>query len=134
MTALARRFFKLLLLCCAAPFAAAADGDAQNTLVQRILRQDPRLLVLDVRTTEEFGVSHIVGAQNLPHDQLGASANRLPQDKAREIVVYCRSGRRSVLAVGVLQKLGYSHVEHLEGDFLGWQAANRPVEPQAPTH
>lgn len=117
----------------AAPFAGAADGDAQRTLVERILKHDPTLRVLDVRTVEEFGVAHLVGASNVPHDQIELRASTLPKDKSAEIVVYCRSGRRSAMALTSLQKLGYTRVQHLEGDFIGWQAAGRPVEPAPAT-
>lgn len=130
MAQLMRRWL-LVVLAAAVPCALAADGAAPASMVQRILDHDARLLVIDVRTAEEFAASHIVGARNIPHDQIEAQASALPARKDAEIVVYCRSGRRSALAQASLQKLGYTRVAHLEGDYIGWQAANRPVEPAA---
>lgn len=118
----------LLALVTTLPVALAADAVPTATLVQRILARDATLQIVDVRTSEEFAASHIVGARNIPHDRIEAQASALPADKNAEIVVYCRSGRRSAMAQASLQKLGYTHVTHLEGDFIGWQAANRPVE------
>jgi len=94
----------------------------------------PGFLLLDVRTPEEFAAGHIAGAVNIPHDQLANSASRLPKkDGNTEIAVYCRSGRRSALALDWLGTQGYQRLWHLDGDFLGWQAAGRPVttEPAA---
>lgn len=113
----------------AAPPVAPATAPA--ALVQRILGHDASLLVLDVRTAEEYAASHISGARNLPHDQIEAQASALPADRNAEIVVYCRSGRRSAMAEATLQKLGYQRVIHLDGDFIGWQAAGRPVDAAA---
>lgn len=93
----------------------------------------PEFVLLDVRTPEEFAAGHIAGAVNIPHDQLANRASELPQARNTEIAVYCRSGRRSAQALDWLGKQGYQRLLHLEGDFLGWQAAGRPVttEPAA---
>ena len=123
---MARRVFLLGALVMAAA-AVASDGPVSAGLVDRLLRRDPVLHVIDVRTPEEFASAHIAGAINLPHDLLETQASSLPADHAAPIVVYCRSGRRSALAVETLRKLGYTQVLHLEGDFIGWQAAGHPV-------
>ena len=93
----------------------------------------PEFVLLDVRTPEEFAAGHIAGAVNIPHDQLANRASELPQALNIEIVVYCRSGRRSALALDWLGTQGYQRLLHLEGDFLGWQAGGRLVttEPVA---
>lgn len=87
----------------------------------------PGFVLLDVRTPEEFAAGHIAGAVNIPHDQLANRASQLPQDRNTEIAVYCRSGRRSTLALDWLGTQGYQRLRHVDGDFLGWQAAGRPV-------
>jgi rhodanese-related sulfurtransferase len=87
----------------------------------------PGFVLLDVRTPEEFAAGHIAGAVNIPHDQLANRAGELPPDRNTEIAVYCRSGRRSTLALDWLGTQGYQRLRHLDGDFLGWQAAGRPV-------
>lgn len=47
------------------------------------------------------------------------------------MIVYCRSGRRSKLALEALRAQGFGKLSHLEGDFLAWEAAKRPVEREA---
>ena len=82
-------------------------------------------LVLDVRSDEEFSQGHVPGAVLIPHDQLEARIDELGEP--REVVVYCRSGRRSGLAQPVLEKHGFQ-VRQLEGSWQGWQAAKLPEE------
>jgi rhodanese-related sulfurtransferase len=82
--------------------------------------------VLDVRSPEEFVSGYVPGAVNIPHDQLASRLAEVPKDK--EIVLYCRSGRRAALAADVLAANGYSRLEHLEGDIAAWVEKGRPVE------
>ena len=51
-----------------------------------------------------------------------------PQAKDKDVVLYCRSGRRSALAADVLAANGYKRLSHLEGDMQAWVARGRPVE------
>ena len=78
------------------------------------------LTVLDVRTREEFAAGHIPGAVCLPVEELSAetAAKVLPQADG-EILVYCRSGRRSARAARSLAALGYTRVYDF-GGILSW--------------
>jgi phage shock protein E len=71
-------------------------------------------LLLDVRTVEEFAERHLDGAKNIP---VGELEKRLAEvgDKNRTVVVYCRSGRRSETAKGILLKAGWKRVENAGG-------------------
>jgi rhodanese-related sulfurtransferase len=84
--------------------------------------------VLDVRTPEEFAAGHVPGAINVPHDQVEA---RLPELQTKlggkDVVVYCRSGRRAGMALSVLEQAGFRRLGHLEGDMNAWSAAGRPI-------
>lgn len=65
-------------------------------------------LLLDVRTAEEYAAGHIPGAELLPYDEI--RSRFAEPDKARPIVVYCRSGRRSAIARSTLMEMGYRNV------------------------
>jgi phage shock protein E len=67
-------------------------------------------LIVDVRTPAEFAGGHVKGAVNVPHDQVTARLEAFGADKNRQIVVYCRSGRRSGLAQAALSAAGYTRV------------------------
>jgi phage shock protein E len=72
-------------------------------------------LVIDVRTDREFKSGHIKGAINIPYDEIGARIRAVADDKNRHIVLYCRSGRRSGIALKTLGEKGYSRVENAGG-------------------
>jgi rhodanese-related sulfurtransferase len=99
---------------------------SQDALLARQARKDPQLFVLDVRTPQEFAAGHVPGAVNVPHDQVAARLAEVPRDK--DVVIYCRSGRRTGLAAGVLGASGYTRLSHLEGDMNAWLERQRPVE------
>lgn len=102
---------------------------SQDALLERQQKHDSALFVLDVRTPEEFAAGHVPGAVNIPHDQVASRLAEVPKDK--DVVVYCRSGRRSGLAIDVLEASGYSRVQQLEGDMNAWLEKGRPVERPA---
>jgi phage shock protein E len=97
-----------------------------DALLQMQAKKDASLLLLDVRTPEEFAAGHIPGAVNIPYDQVAAHLSAIPKDD--EVVLYCHSGRRAGLAAEVLATNGYTKLAHLQGDMQGWQNAGRPVE------
>jgi phage shock protein E len=102
----------------------------QDTLLERQGRHDAALVVIDVRSADEFAQGHVPGAINIPHDQIASRLAEVPKDK--DVVLYCHSGRRAGLAATVLKDNGYSRLSHLEGDMVGWQQNGRPLQAGAP--
>jgi phage shock protein E len=72
-------------------------------------------LLVDVRSPEEFNQGHLSGALNIPIDHLDDHLDAFGDDLDREIVVYCRSGRRAGIAVGTLEASGYDNVTNAGG-------------------
>lgn len=71
-------------------------------------------LVIDVRGSEEFASGHLLGAVNVPVQELEARLEELgPKD--RPVAVYCRSGRRSAAATDLLRAAGFASVTDLGG-------------------
>ena len=110
--------------------AGAADVvDIKPEIVQeRTAKHDASMLILDVRTPEEFAQGHVPGAKNIPHDQLPNRMSEIMNDKNKDIVLYCRSGRRAGLAAETLSANGFKKLLHLEGDIQKWTEADRPLE------
>ena len=77
------------------------------------------LTLLDVRTEAEYEESHIPGAVCLPVESIGTQPPASLPDPDAEILVYCRSGRRSAQAAGKLAKRGYTNVSDF-GGILNW--------------
>ena len=83
---------------------------------KELLASENGIVLLDVRTADEFADGHIPGAHLLPYDKITASsAEKIIPSKKAKIIVYCRSGRRSAIAVQSLQDIGYEFVADLGG-------------------
>ncbi len=88
----------------------------------------PDILLLDVREPYEFDAMHIEGAINVPRGILESACDydyeetvpELVEARDREIVVICRSGKRSVLAADVMQQMGYKKIRSLTTGMRGW--------------
>ena len=95
----------------------------QSVTVQEfanIISDTTTVILVDVRTAEEYGSGHIENALNIDvkQDDFEKNAiNMLPKDKT--IAVYCRSGRRSKKAAEILSKNGYNVIE-LDSGYTGW--------------
>lgn len=72
-------------------------------------------VLLDVRSAEEFASGHIDGAVLLPHDEIAARIASVVPVKSTPVFVYCRSGRRSGIAVEAMKALGYTELVDLGG-------------------
>lgn len=75
-----------------------------NKELQKILSEE-KYIIVDVRTNQEYELSHVVDAINIPYDEIDKSINL---DKDKTIIVYCMSGTRSNIVYGELKKLGYN--------------------------
>ena len=69
------------------------------------------LYIVDVRTEDEYNTGHIAGSINIPVDNLG----QIDVSKDTKIIVYCRSGGRSLAAVDILNEMGYTNVYNMGG-------------------
>ena len=79
--------------------------DAKQAIV--LLSDDNNVTLLDVRTIREYDEKHLKNAINIPVQTLSSSLNMLKEDKKKRIVVYCRSGSRSIKASRILEKNGF---------------------------
>ena len=123
---------KKIFACLFATFGlttACSQANYENADVKGFaeLMNDPNVVVLDVRTAEEFKEGHMEGALNIDQGQsdfIEKAKEALTTDKT--IAVYCRSGRRSVSAAERLAAEGYQ-VVNLKGGILAWKEAKMPV-------
>jgi phage shock protein E len=101
----------------AASLTTAADGYQTITpeAAKKMLSTQQGIILLDVRTAEEYKTGHLAGSQLLPVEELADRSNELPAAKDTPIIVYCRSGRRSKIAADELITLGYTRVFDLGG-------------------
>ena len=109
--------------------SSAANGSLTISVEEAYrLQKDPRTTFLDVRSPSEFAVSHIVGALNVPINQLESSVDQL--SKERPLIVYCdnpdeaRSISRHV--VQLLRSKGYNAF-FIAGGLDAWRSARFKV-------
>ena len=108
---------------------ACGQQNFENADVQGFaeLVSDTNVVVLDVRTADEFAEGHIERAVNIDYkkdDFMDRAKATLPTGKT--IAIYCRSGRRSANAASMLAPEGYVLV-NLKGGIIDWQNAGMPV-------
>jgi rhodanese-related sulfurtransferase len=108
--------------------AADTPGIDQSALNKRIAANDASLLILDVRSPEEFVAGHVPGAINVPYTWLPASISSLPDAANKDIVLYCETGVRSERAASRLRENGFQRLLHLEGDMKAWREKQQPLE------
>ena len=104
--------------------------------LQARLQAQPELLLLDVREPAEFGAAHIAGSLHVPRGVLEQACEWEFDDTvpvlaggrvAREVVVVCRSGNRSLLAAQVMLDMGFENVASLRTGVRGWNDADLPL-------
>jgi rhodanese-related sulfurtransferase len=80
----------------------------------------PDLLVLDVRTVGEFNTNHLYNATLIPVEELGGRLSELASYNETEIVVYCRSGSRSLQASNILVANNFTKIFNMLGGITAW--------------
>ena len=86
---------------------------------KKIMDSGEEHIVLDTREQDEFDNGHIPGALLIPYTEIENKAEEMIPDKNAQILVYCRSGRRSKIASQSLSKLGYTNVKEF-GGIIDW--------------
>lgn len=107
--------------------AQEAEAAVSTLTVEKLQGMIARgeVLLVDVRRPDEFGAGRLPGALNAPVETFDPAA--IPQEQARETVLYCRSGNRSGRAAEMLAEFTGDTVRHLEGGILAWEAAEAEV-------
>jgi rhodanese-related sulfurtransferase len=92
------------------------------------IEQNPELIVLDIRESDEFEMMHIKSSLHVPRGVLEGACvwnyddtiPALAQNRDQNIVVVCRSGNRSALAALTMQQMGFEQVRSLKLGIKGW--------------
>lgn len=98
--------------------------DAKTAI--HLLQNDDNVTLLDVRTIEEYKEGHLRDATLIPVHALAENLGMLKQDKNKKIIVYCRTGNRSVSASRILEENGFAPL-NVKGGILDLQSAGVEV-------
>ncbi|MEJ2738347.1 MAG: rhodanese-like domain-containing protein [Dehalococcoidia bacterium] len=108
-------------------------GKLTPEVVKTIMDKDNTgsYILLDVRQPQEYNERHIPGAMLVPLGKLEARQNEI--DRNKKVIIYCRSGHRSLAAAITLCDLGFERIYHIEGGILNWPyetiSGSHEVEP-----
>jgi rhodanese-related sulfurtransferase len=91
------------------------------------LREQEKVLYVDVRSSDQYSAAHIEGAANVPIAALLETQEGLPADKEVPIVAVCNRGKLSLQALLILKALGYQNVKSLNGGTIGWIEKGYPA-------
>ncbi len=88
--------------------------------LKKLLDKDNDLLLLDVRTKEEYEDKNIKGSVNIPLSDLMYDIEDYEEYKDKTVVVYCRSGHRSITTCNFLAMQGFKHLYNLEKGIIDY--------------
>jgi phage shock protein E len=108
--------FVLLLQACA-PSLAIKKLTHQQAI--EAMSQDSSIVLVDVRTPQEYAEGYVEGAINIPLDTIEANFETIISDKDTRLFIICRSGNRSAEAALILRELGYRDITDI-GGVINW--------------
>ena len=86
-----------------------------------ILLKDPSAQLVDVRTKDEFAVSHLKDAQNICVTDNDFKQKVAYLDRNKPVYVYCKKGGRSAQASKILKQMGFTKIFDLQGGITNWE-------------
>lgn len=121
LTAVVLMLIIILAAGCSSNAAKIEKIDGVEVSIDRALTmwQNKTAIIIDVRTPAEYQEGHIPDVANIPLDQLNTRMAEVPKDK--NVLVICRSGKRSSQATTLLRNNGFSNVYNVTEGMNGWK-------------
>ena len=119
---------KILIVLCLFVFVVGCNSEEEINVYKNMtmeqakteLDKDKSIILIDVRTLEEYNTGHITGSLSIPVETIMINNNKLPSDKNAKIFIYCQSGNRSKKASEKMVNLGYENVYNI-GGIIDWK-------------
>ena len=92
-----------------------------------LIGADPGLVIVDLRTPDEFETGHIGGSINIDFLADGFEEELAELDSSRPTIFHCASGNRSGKAQAAFEALGFLTLYHMDSGFKSWETAGLPV-------
>src|ERR1041384_1776217 len=108
--------------------ADQAGPQARNISIadaDKLLKENKAVVVLDVRTADEYKAGHIPGAKNVDFYQPDFKAKLAGLDRDQTYLVHCKSGGRSAKTEALMKDLKFKSILHLNDGFSKWEAAGK---------
>ncbi|MDO5557426.1 MAG: rhodanese-like domain-containing protein [Clostridia bacterium] len=105
------RFFRLIR-------GLSINKNIKYRQLQSFLNEHPYVVIIDVRSNQEYREGHVSKSINIPLYELERNINKVIPNLQTEILVYCKSGARSKKAVEKLKKKGYTNIYNIEDGIM----------------
>ena len=102
-------------------FKKKSIPDLEPKAFKQKLTEEENAVLLDVRTPSEFASGHIPNAVNINLQSLSFKKQLKDLDPSVAYLVYCKSGRRSMMACRIMDSAGFDKTFNLKGGILKWQ-------------
>jgi phage shock protein E len=96
------------------------DSLVSPQIVKEAIESHKKVIIVDVRTPEEYKAGHLKNSILLTLDTIDTKAAKILPNKNQLLYVYCRTGVRSKQAVSELKKFGYDNAHSMDGGITGW--------------
>jgi len=107
------------------PSTTISFGDVTFEEAKSLVESNVSLIIVDVRTREEYDSGHVEDAILIPISELESRINEL--SKEEELLIYCRTGNRSSNSVNILKANGYTKIFHMNDGIIAWIQAGYPT-------
>lgn len=136
MRLITKSIFAMSVILLSAPILTGCEAKSQNLQApfsnisvkeaNMMLSSANDIVLIDVRTPEEFAQGHVANARNIDFraPDFATKVQSLPHDKT--LIVYCRSGNRSGQSMQVFSHFGYRNVKNVVGGISAWESVGMP--------
>jgi len=116
--------------CASSPASTANLQPAQaDSLIQTQTGKKTAFHLIDIRTPEEYGSCHLKGAVPIDFYAQDFKIKLASLPREEKILIYCRSGHRSGMALETMKEMGFLDVQDIAGGINAWRSQGLPVEP-----
>ncbi|MHB8522103.1 MAG: rhodanese-like domain-containing protein [Limisphaerales bacterium] len=110
------------------PTGIVAPTNINVDEAEKLLLKDKKIVILDVRTPEEYQKVRLAGATNINFTAPDFEQKVAALDKSRTYLVHCAVGGRSAKACAKMSRLRFKSLYNLEGGIKAWEKAGKKVE------
>jgi rhodanese-related sulfurtransferase len=105
----------------------AAREEVITPLEARDIIKNTEVILLDIRTPEEYRAGHIQGAINIDYYSPVFYKQISELDPEKKYVIYCRTGSRTGAAISIFNNLGFNSVQDIAGGITAWRNVGLPI-------
>lgn len=117
----------VVLLVIANEFRVRAGGSKLVDTATAVRMMNDGSAVVDIRSTERFATGHLIGAKNIPADQIESATDKLSKMAKKPLVVYCENGVSCNKALGMLRSKGIEQAVAIRGGVTAWKQDDLPL-------